>query len=91
MYTRRRDTGVSQGGLQQLLQRLLCVEADEIVWHGGIVAELLESDLIALGLAREPGCEITQVRFLRGHVPLPARRGPMCRERYPTPQPAPAA
>jgi hypothetical protein len=39
---------VSQGGLQQLLQRLLCVEADEIVWHVGIVAELLEGDLIAL-------------------------------------------
>jgi hypothetical protein len=37
----RRDTGVRQGGLHQLLQRLLRVKTDEIVRHVGIVAELL--------------------------------------------------
>jgi len=51
MYTGRRDTRMRQGGLNQLLQRLLRVKTDEIVGHVGIVGELPEGDLIALGLA----------------------------------------
>jgi len=62
--------GVSERGLQQLLQRLLSVEADQVVGYVRIAGELVEGDLIAACLARKPGREITQIRFRRGHGPL---------------------
>ncbi|HEX4437519.1 MAG TPA: hypothetical protein VH061_12070 [Solirubrobacteraceae bacterium] len=48
---RRRNTHVCKRCLQQLLQRLLRVKADEVIGNVGIVSELVESDLIAESLA----------------------------------------
>jgi len=66
----RRHAGVGERGLEQLLQCLLSVEADHVVWYVGIVGELVEGDLVATCLARKSRCKITQIRFRRGHGPL---------------------
>jgi hypothetical protein len=48
---RRRDSGESESSLQQLLDGLLRVEADDIIRDVGVVCELFERDLIAASLA----------------------------------------
>lgn len=82
---RRRNPGVGKSRLQQLLDRLLRVEADDVIRHIVVVGELLERNLVAAGLQSKASGEIAYITFRRGHGPPSARRGAAFRGHRPIP------
>ncbi len=65
--TGRWDTGTCQSCLEQLLDGLLSMEAEDIIGDIVIVKELFEGYLVAAGLPCEACGEVVDLTLGRGH------------------------